>query len=77
MYSFSSNHLSLYSDLAPKHGRQRMQEIQDSIPVVCKGEVSTVTATMVLLLKKRKTNLMLLMEEGNSLGCLHGPRIQG
>jgi hypothetical protein len=55
MYSiFSTIHLSIYSDLAPKHGRQRMQEAQDSILAVCKGEVTTVTATMVSLVKKVK-----------------------
>jgi hypothetical protein len=31
-----------------------MQEAQDSILAVCKGEVTTVNATMVLLVKKEK-----------------------
>jgi hypothetical protein len=52
MYSFFSNYSSIFPDLAPKHGRQRMQEAQDSILAVCKGEETTVTATIVFLVKK-------------------------
>jgi hypothetical protein len=54
-----------------------MQEAQDSILAVCKGEETTVMATIVLLVKKRETNLILLRDEGNSVGCLQGPRSQG
>jgi D-arabinose 5-phosphate isomerase GutQ len=42
-----------------------MQEAQDSILAVCKGGETTVTVTIVLLVKKRETNLILLREEGN------------